>query len=139
MSARSIFTVLTAVLVLAGCGASHHPKPSIGAALAATIRSGSDLETGATASCLGPACTIKWHDGLDSSNGLKVALSTLVSVEEDDQLHAMRDLKVRIEDDRSRRVAVFTCDLRHRSRLDAGGSDSLLHALGCVEADRRLA
>jgi len=140
---RALLVVLSTVLVLTGCGASRPTRPT-GAALAARIRSGGGAAAvGTTVSCVGRACTVAWTAPFDTAEvAWLTAFGTVYSVQADDENgHFIRQLNVRLADARSQRVALFSCDLRHRRNVPSS-ADALTtppSRLNCVETVRNRA
>jgi len=140
----SLLVVLTTSLALTACGASRPTRPT-GDALAATIRSrgGPVGNPGTTVSCVGRACTVRLKGLWDTAQVAWItAFGAVWSIQVDDEDdHFIRDLTVRLADSHSRRVAVFTCDLRHRRNVpsSADALTTLPSRLNCVETVRNRA
>jgi len=134
---RALLVLLTAVLVLAGCGASRTTAPT-GATLAAEILHDGGFWTDAKVSCTEHACNMAWTDRVfDARSAWLGASPEVLSIRWDDRLKSIRQFNLRIDDYHSQREAAFTCDLRHKMRGNSTGprpSD-----LGCVETERKLA
>jgi hypothetical protein len=134
---RALLILLTASLVLVGCGSSRS-TPLTGARLAAAIRSdgGMFVTPGWNVSCVRHACRITWKERVHSAHeGWLIAFPEVWSV--DSEPHFVRHFEVRLVDTRTRTVTSFACE-RHKTKSAQDANSTPPRALGCVETQRDL-
>ena len=109
---RALLIAATALLVLAGCGASHPKQPT---SLTARVQAddwfdGQNLMV--KCALARHSCSMSWNASLYRTRSNWPTVLAEVS-EFEDSFPNVRNLRIRLEDPRTRRVTSFTCVVRH--------------------------
>jgi hypothetical protein len=138
---RRSLLVIAALLLLAGCGASHAKLAR--ATLASRVRDtavlmGSGRDTKVT--CGPHACTITWKDNVWGGRPDWLgAFAEVVDLEDHSQYPSVHHFNIRVVDHRRRRVASFTCaEDKGKDGIWGTGKAQIPKDYGCVQALHRL-